>query len=144
MLQIEDAAVVFRKAQLAARTKHPLRAHATDLGGLQGHRVVEGLGAVGPLGRRRAQARAYPGQRRDHSGPHIGRSAYDPEMAQFSGVDFAQAQPIGIRMAFHSQDSAHGHAGKTRSEPFDFSTSRPAIQTMADLVGVGIDLNKFP
>ena len=66
-------------------------------------------------------------------------------MAQFSGVDFAQAQPIGIRMAFHSQDSAHGHAGKTRSEPFDVLNFEAGdTQTMADLVGVGIDLNKFP
>ncbi len=133
-LQLQNTAMVLRQAQLAPRTEHPFRSHPADFSSLQRRDAVQRLGRGGAFARS-AKPRPDPRERRNHPGPHVGRPAHYLEAARLAGVDFAQAEPVGVGMAFDAQDARHRHPGEAGAKPLDVFHFKPGdAQPMADFV----------
>ena len=91
--------MIGRQPQLIFRQEHAFREDAPQLGGLE----LLAAGQDGPGGRKGVE----------DPGRHIGRPAHHP-VGLAAGGHLRHLQPVRLGVAFHLQDLAHHHPGKSR------------------------------
>ena len=89
--------MVVAELQFARRTEHAVALLAADLADLQ----VQG--GAGDIAARRREDTL-------HAGPRVGRAAHDLDDGARSGVDLADAQPVGVGMLDRFDDIADHEA----------------------------------
>src|SRR5690348_7404475 len=88
--------------------------------------------------------RTNPGQRRRHTRVHVWCTADDAKMTGCAGVDVAQAQAVGIWMAFDLQHLRHVHVRESRIDvvdALDFESGHR--EAAANFVEVSLDRDEF-
>ncbi len=117
------------QSQLIFRQEHAFREDAPELGGLE-------LLAAGQDG---------PGRRKGikHPRRHVGRAAHHPVVLA-AGGHLRHLQPVRLGVAFHAQDFAHHHPGKSRGHVLhglDFQTRHG--QTICQGLGLDAEVHKI-
>ena len=125
--QVQQAAMVVRQLQFLCGAQHSLRFDAAQLSDLDLERL-----AVFARRQHGANQRA-----RDlHPGAHVRRAADDGERGAGTGIDLADVEPVGIRMAGDFQHLGDHHAGKWRGDRHRFLDLESGHrQKMGELVG---------